>query len=237
LKVQKSLSECAIVKEDGGYVLQLDKKPIRTPGGLPLRSPSTDLLRHLIKEFEYQGYKSVTIQDHAITAPRFLGGYTILATQLEFVAAGQVHASDVRDWATSDRSIAVLEATMQDRPEFAYKAAVRLQELGFAALPSKAVASELEQYLTKTLAEWDSLRPCGKSVVINLCSVHDNPFLFALLLATGRYTPEDYATGVLIRDLMERTLADTSREGREQRVAVLQDDAQACLDYLKYWPG
>jgi hypothetical protein len=233
--VEIPLSDLVVTKEHDGYVLQQGGLPIRTPGGLPIRANNAELLRHLAKEFEMLGHAAVTLQDHAIRAPRFLGAYTLLSTQLEFVETAKVPTSDIRSWAADDPSIPVLRATAQDQPEFAVKALARLEELGVSALPATGTGMNLNAYLARVTEEWEKLRPCDKSIVVNLYSVHEGILLFAILLATGHFTTEDYATGVLIRDLLAHSLADTSKEGRQSRVAELQDDAQACITYRQFW--
>ncbi len=225
------------VKKDGDhYILHYNDQPIFTPGGRPIRAKKGEMLELLKSEFVSLGFEEIELQDRAVRTPRFLGVYTIFSTQLDFVETDGVSLEEWRSWAAGDRSIFVLNNTpMEHEPEFVSRAFDALEQWGVPSVPTASRGLEFNAYLARIMEKLTSLYPWEKSVVINLYSVHNGHMLPSLLLATGDYNANDYASVVTVSELMNNMLDDTSSEGRLVRCRELEFDAQACIAYLGFW--
>lgn len=243
-------SEFEVVKNADKYRLTFDDNVIQTGDGIDVEHSSESFLRHMIAELDIEG--SITLRNQAITAPKFFGAYAIFSIQKRFVERHEDELSlDFGRYLLSDQMLSRvagpehLEQVARWSPVYSF-----LKDYGLT-LPNidRTLSQDPEEeridhvqrfknehalFIDEMRKVYGSLTIERRTVVTFLRNIHDGSVLFPVLLATGRCTPDEYASGVMAAHCLSRCFGVKAKQHRKAFVD-LRDDARTAVEYLRHY--
>jgi len=244
-----SPADLEVCQDNGEFVLTFEDKPILTDEGHVVAHKDGRLPEHIISEFESEG--RITIKDQKIVKPKKFGSYALYSIQKTYVESGE-------DNLTKDFPGSLLEDPILYRsagPEQTEQMARYGPVLDFLAerklfLPAlvytysyeeaedegrQELTSLPEDFTSAVRHEFMSLPNHRKTVTVFLRNIHLNVLLLPLMLATGRCSANEYATGVMAATVTHSAIFGSKvKEHREMFVGLLED-AMTALDYISFY--
>lgn len=220
-KPKKNITRCSpsnlsIEACESGYIVMLEDQPVLTPAGDKVVHQRADVLQHILDEFD--GFGKVGLEEHRIVEPEAFSAFVLYGVQKEAIESqGECLSLHFDKCLRADGIFYPAPGPNEEmaqrsrwHPVYAW-----VQELGMklpsllqywgdqenpeddeefrnnrdAYVPSQAFVDAIENI-------YKSLTPEQRAVVYALHATH-NVVLFPMLLALGRCSANEYASGVM----------------------------------------
>jgi hypothetical protein len=232
-----------IIEREGKYILYTGDEPIVTPGGLPVTHTSIRLLNHIRRELAAH---------RTLDATRF-GAYSIYSTQREFIERGEDAILKNFDHVLLHDPLLYRSAGPEQIDQlYHWYFVLDFLEAGDCALPSlpfgpcediniegegadEDFRENFHKFTELVHREYAALSPEQRTLIINLCNIHQAGVLLPLMLITGRCSGEEYGEALLAAHAVHPATweANWTEYGRSLR--ALREDAYTALEYVAHY--
>lgn len=250
-----SASNLAIESGDGGYIVMLDDKPILTPAGDTVVHERAEVLQHMLDEFD--GFGKIGLEDLRLVEPKAFSSFVLYGVQKEAIESQAECLSLHFDKCLRSDGIFYPapgpheEMAQRSRwhPVYAWMQEIRMELPSLlqywgdnlenpeedeefrnnrdAYVPPKAFVEVIEN-------SYKSLTPEQRAAVYALHAAH-RVVLFPMLLALGKCSPNEYASGVMaVHGVVAEDWAAMSVADKEHSEAFRQyrDMARVAAEWL-----
>lgn len=240
------------------FTLCFDDEILLTGHGDEVAHPSRAFIEHIISEFDIQG--TLEVSERIVVEPRFFGSYALLGIQKAYVEHRKDDLSiDFENRLRADPILhpcagpEVVEQYARWNPVFEYieeknalidDEALRLklpnlpQSMGFNAdslddTEQKQFVQSCgftDDFVSTVKNDYDALTEEERTVTMFLHAIHQAGILFPMLLAMGKCTPDQYASGVMAGHcILGEVFGDVASKDHRQTFIGLRDDARTDL--------
>lgn len=242
--------ELRVVESSTGFAVLADDLPLTTPDGQPICHEARPLLEHMVSE--YQQHPEVVLEGSKVVEPRFLGAYSLMCLQMDWVQPGRDNVSEDFELAFVQDPVlqplpgperndqharyeplrAWLKGNGFDRlPDVGFVQTERLEQWDFGLYGAED--TELFLQLRNTLeAEFHRFSPEEKAGVVMLHNIHHGALLHAMMLIQRQCTPLQYSAGVNAAHGIFLAVPDVNEEAHRSAHDELSGDAKVTLDYI-----